>query len=430
MNTDEYTILHHSSYINNYIIDTVKDILYSLLNKEVRLEYNSEYSKTVDAMALQFYYNIETNRCHIEFDFNNVFKKNYSDYVYKVQSILKNIIKIELYDDTTIYPEIVFPEDGVNENCDSMTLLSPYTIGYWKSISGKYEFITDKEKILIDYNNLVFPTDTEEYETKKKAIYDDYMTKMKLGGSRALLQKYDNEFRSKLYNLNVEYNMVPGENGSFRKNFKTFIDIIRDINYEYSQPILSEEDKSNYIDIHSNNLIYYSNTPSLYEKVTKNLNNQFELKDKLNEEIPNIFEIYKEKYREFFEKDLSDFEFIHDDAKFLEDPDDRDHNDDNIEIWTYDGDFDFGDLNGSVNHDTDEIEIWSYDGDFDFGEYDDNGALIVDEDTVALEDYEYNEACDYPEGTVDPDSVAKEDYEYIRAAETIVLRTNYNINIV
>lgn len=409
-------IIDHASFINNYLIKLFVDTVTSCVHKHVVAINNCTASATKPAIAMQFYYNNDTNKCFIEVRLNSNFKNQYADSLLSIKTIFTEWLNGNLKHDTTVWPELLFPEDGKHEICDGSNLLTPFTIGYWKSLSGRYEFIEDEVKILKDYNDMAFPKYDDEYNEKVNQIFNTYY-------------KTDFEtFNKKIYELNVEYNIKLDPKP--KKDFKDFIDTIRDINGLYSQVQLDEDEKTKFINEYMNILASYSN-PDIIKAMLKQLYQKYGIKININSKIPEIFELYLQEYRFFFEKDLTTFELIHDDSKFMEGEDDPiDHDDDNVEIWTYEGDFDFGEYVYHPEPAPGKI------------------TLDVDPDSVATEDYDYNKAAiepskipieiwkevgDYDFGSleegIDPDSLVVDnyDYEYNKAAEYIVLTTYYDI---
>ena len=413
-NSKTVDILDHAAYINNFMIKTFVETMINCTNNPNIVAVNNQLtSRTNPAIAMQFYYNYDTNRCYIELRLNRIFKKTYANQLIQIKSRFSKWIASNLKKETTVWPEVILPEDGKHENCDSSQLLTPFTIGYWKSLSGRYEFLEDKIKILKDYNDMAFPKYDDEYMIKAKEIYTQFYK-----GAFDI-------FTQKMYELNCEYDIRLDQKP--KKDFRDFIETIEILNMMFHQVMLSEDDKYSYIQNYMNILATMKDNDDALRTAMKQLNADYGVKVALNEKIPEIFEIYKLEYQRFFEKELTTFELIHDESKFEEGEDDPiDHDDDNVEIWTYEGDFDFGEY--VYHEDTHEI------------------TLDVDPDSVAQEDYDYNKACepipktvveiwsyvgdfdfgDLEEG-VDPESVAVGDYEYNRAAEYIVLTTYYDI---
>ena len=461
-------IIDHASFINNYLIKLFVDTVTGCAHKSIIAINNSSLSATRPAITMQFYYNNDTNKCFIEVALNSNFKNQYADSLLAIKTIFTKWLNKNLKQDTTVWPELVFPEDGKHEICDSSRLLTPFTIGYWKSLSGNYQFIEDEVKILKDYNDMVFPKYDDEYREKVNQIFDTYY-------------KTDFEtFNSKFYELNLEYDIKLDPKP--RKDFKDFINTVKEINELYAQVQLDEDKKAEFINEYMELLVLFKDNPIIFDNLLNQLYQKYEIKRDLNSKIPEIFELYREEYRLFFEKELTTFELFHDDSKFMEGEDDPiDHDDDNVEIWTYEGDFDFGEyvyhpepapgeitldvdpdsvatedydynkasieplkipveiwkevgdydfgefrFEDESDHNTDEVEIWTYEGDFDFGSLEEG----IDPDSVATEDYDYDIAAINPIYTdIDPDTLVVDnyDYEYNKAAEYIVLTTYYDI---
>ena len=394
-------ILDYVSYVDGFMINTLVQIVANCtLDESVYSEYNEAVSEVNPAVSFQYYYNDQYNKCYIEFKFNEIFRNNYQDQLARIIERLQNAVKYDLTNEKTVWPELVLISYKRRKICDSSPILTPFTIGYWKSLTGQYGFITDQIKVLCDYVAIAAPVQSDDYITKVKEIYDNYYT--------TDFEKFTEE----MYNASITYGAKYDQKPT--KNFADFINSVEELSKEYQQTSLDDEEMQNFITDYMTLLTEHASDPN-FQTLLAELYNTYSIKTNLQEKIPEMFEQYRTLYEDFMGKKLP----------VLEVDSNHEHDDDRVEIWWYDGDFDFGEyLDG---HNLDTVEIWSYDGDFDFGDLEEG----TDPDSVAKEDYDYNEST-VPEDPeilyVDPDSVAKEDYEYNKAAYiNTIFNTNYDI---
>lgn len=340
----ELDIIDYRSHISDYLIDLFVNCVIECSHVLVEAQPCMITSALNPSVIFQIYYDSDTNRCFIEVGVNKAFRYKFGNSVSSIKAAFSVWIAKGLKNKTSAWPEVVFPEDSTNNNCANTSLLTPFTIGYWKSLSGKYRFIQDKVKVLREYNNMAFPDYDEEYKNEAKQIFDEYY-------------KSDfNLFNEKMYELNTRYNI--NLDPKPRKDFADFISTVKNINDDYAQVELDDDTRNEFDDKYMALLKEYAIDKDIdtYNTKLRLLYDEYGIISELNNKVPEIFEKYKEAYLEFFEKELDTFEFKH-------------ANDDEVEIWTYEGDFDFG------------VYI--------------NNELIVDPDSVAVRDYEYNKAAEY-----------------------------------
>lgn len=338
----------HVNIANDYIIDLFVRCVTKYNNDlTTHAEYKGKYNPdtTNPSLDIQLFYDNDTNKCYMELRLNSIFKQVYSEYLSNIKTTFDNAISSKFKQDTGMYREMIMPEDGKHEFSDSSAIVTPFTIGYWKSLSGRYEFLEDETKIYKAYNDAYFPTYPDEYNARKEEIYTEYY-------------KSDfNTFVRKMYELNTEFNIDYDYKPS--RKFEEFIDIVEDINNAYKQVVLSEEEYQNYTDMYMDIHTLYKDDPEELKLMIDNLNDSYGVIAELQKKVPEIFNVYKEYYKDFFGKELT-----------------------YIDIREYDAPDSYGEY---------ETEIWRYEGDFDLGSLEEG----VDPDSVAKEDYDYNIATDY-----------------------------------
>lgn len=192
----------------------------------------------------------QENKAYLELDYSDQFKHKYDK-----DDIADGVIRYlhsNFHYDINVWDETVMPEDGVNEVCDSSDILTPYVISYWKSMSGRYEFLTDRVKVTHD---------------------------------------------AEIYQMGLD--IKP------EKSFNDFIDQVKLLRAKYSQPILSESQKTKYFEEYGKLITKYSSDKDQFDKELDKLKKKYNLYNgNLNDKIPEIFDEYKKLYKEYFKKDL------------------------------------------------------------------------------------------------------------------------------
>ena len=138
------------------------------------------------------------------------------------------------------------------KNKDSGYRLTPYTIGYWDSITGGYEFIEDRTEIELDLEKLRTPS------------------------------------------------IEPAD------KFIDFINTTDEIFNRYKRVELSDEDKTSYINSANNIWFNYKDDLDTYNDKMRELAESYDVVLNIRDRIPEMFDEYKQAYLEFFDRDLGD----------------------------------------------------------------------------------------------------------------------------
>ena len=237
-------------YIKKIIEDQIRDIMF---DGSIKLVKTERENMAMPQVIIQWYYNPYTNKCFFEFYMSSGMEKLvHTD---KLLNRLKRRVDINFKYDTNVWPEIITPEDGSNERCDSNVSITPYTIGYWKSLAGQYQFIEDNIQVLADAGNYI--------------INDDY-----------------------------------GHEGE--EKFQLFIDDCEKIEKKYRQTYLTPDQKNSYLSEVNTIASKYKRDSAEYKTAINNLNNKYGIKTNISNQIPTIFTEYKKLYKTYFDQDLDD----------------------------------------------------------------------------------------------------------------------------
>lgn len=237
-------------YIRRYITDSLREIQN---DGKLKCIESSALNDAGPCIGIQFWYNMSTNKVFIEYDLSWQ-----AEFIYTTKRLkeafedkMENNFKYE----TNIWYEIITPEDGIDEKCDSNANLTPYTIGYWKSISAKYQFLEDKTEVLADAKIIMNPSD--EIDKGKPA-----------------------------------------------KRFEEFIDEIGKIRKKYDKVFMTNEEKDQYINAMYKIATIYERDSKEYKDAISSLNNKYGIVVNTNSLIPKMFKEYQSLYYSFFEKEL------------------------------------------------------------------------------------------------------------------------------
>lgn len=278
--------------IEKWLHDFLNYFIKEAVNDTVGREYNvSIYDDDTGMNVLlaevyyQFFYNPLTNKAFIEFTFNHEFMEQF-DNIASVATTIIRYVKDNIRNDKNIrvWPEILMLEDGVSEKCDSSPILTPFTIGYWKSLSGNYSFITDKVEIAEVWKELI-PEFPDGFEDDLDVIYNQYY-----------ISDF-NRFSDELYKLLVQYNVKYDAGPT--KNIRDFFDQVIAINKAYRNPKLDESDWVIYNQRYAQLVKQYKD-PDEFKIHLDALNEEYGITLGLNSKVPEMFELYKVKFAEFF----------------------------------------------------------------------------------------------------------------------------------
>jgi len=140
---DPYVLAH------KYISRTIKEVLdYYLGGVTVKDNENSSRCQ----YQVQYFYNERMNKMLIQYEFNTYLKSElniHSDEITVMKILNKRIIR-NFQKETDMYIEILNTRNSVRNNGTDKNIITPFTIGYWKSLSGNYEFIEDRGEVFGD----------------------------------------------------------------------------------------------------------------------------------------------------------------------------------------------------------------------------------------------------------------------------------------
>lgn len=237
-------------YIKKILQDEIRDIM---LDGSIKLIRSEKRNMTMPQVIIHWYYNPATNKCFFEFYMTSGMEKLvHTD---KLLNRVKRRVDINFKYDTNVWPEIITPEDGSNERCDSNVSITPFTIGYWKSLAGNYQFIEDNIQVLAAAGNYI--------------INDDYAH-------------------------------------SGNEKFMRFIKDCKNLEVKYRQTYLTPVQKNNYLAEVNTIAKKYTRGSTQYEAEIAKLNTKYNIKPNISSQIPTIFAEYKKLYKTYFGEDLDD----------------------------------------------------------------------------------------------------------------------------
>ena len=161
------------AYIHNYLAEQFFLAMTECLQDNNIKAYYTVY--TYDpSVTFNTYYSYEYNKAFVEVRLNGLFKNTFKDDLVQIKAVFDNNINSNFKINTWTYYERIMPEDNENTICDSSPITTPYTINFWKSLTGRYEFLEDEVNVLKDCNDASFPKYPDEYYTEAKSISDQY----------------------------------------------------------------------------------------------------------------------------------------------------------------------------------------------------------------------------------------------------------------
>lgn len=233
-------------------------------------------------VEIQYCYDEEYGRFFIEFELSTNIKRTLP--WERIIASIHNYINDNFYKTTHVFPEIIAYDDGVNERYDSVTKLSPYTIGYWDCLHGHYEFLYSHQVFMDHMAGLNIPDWNEEFlkemdENFNTYYHSDYET-----------------FVDNMVKIRAKYKISADQPPE--KKIEDFAAKIKTIYDKYITE-LSEKDKTAYIQECMN----VNGDP----KKVKELNIKYGIGDPIWTKIPKMMDEYKVIYKDFFGVDLHDF---------------------------------------------------------------------------------------------------------------------------
>lgn len=382
--------------IFEYLKKILKDVLRDYASNG-KINLDKIYGKQPNRgyIELQFVYMKDISKVYISYNLSNEMMNHIN--VQKFNNYFNMYINANMQYDTGIYPEILFAEDDVQEKTDESYILTPYTIGYWLSMSGKLSFLEDERLVMQDLNLCNIVDYGEDYNKEHEQLYKKY--KIDTLNRRQKIQELEEEYDMILYKTYMEnkfgpidldtynfgdvdikdesavgdydfsdttegadkdtvavgdydfekfaydtalaemlervtaefnakcmaiYDYYEPDTMGFTKaleelklKYKTylidptkvriedFMNIVTELNMKNKPTELSEEDKSKFIK-ESMNLYIDHHLDDNYEELYNELLSRYNIEVDMNKRIPEIFNEYAEKYKEFFGTELKE----------------------------------------------------------------------------------------------------------------------------
>lgn len=207
-------------------------------------------------IKLQLWYNPLTHTVYMEYDLNRASELKFNNA--RFSETFEWNLKNNFHEDTYMWLEIIHPEDGYADTCDSayLALPTPFTIGYWTSIMGRYEFLEDPQEVYNDATNFINPSDEIEH-------------------------------------------------GFPTKKFTDFCELVDELAGRYRQTSLTEAQKNAFIAEMYTISTTYDRSSAAYRTAVNNLKNRYSIKTNIANQIPQMFNEYNTIYNNFFERSLS-----------------------------------------------------------------------------------------------------------------------------
>ena len=233
-------------------------------------------------IEVQYCYDEDYNRMFIEFEVSDSIKRDLP--WERIISKIHNYINTNFYKDTQVHPEIITYDNDVNERYDSVTKLSPYTIGYWDCLHGHYEFLYSHQVFMDNMAGLNIPSWNKEF---LKEMDENFAANYKTDYVK---------FLDNMTSIRNKYK-ISGDQPP-EKKIEDFADKIQELYHKYLHT-LSTEERDNYI----SEFMSVAGNP---EKM-KEINAKYGIGEPFWSKIPTIMEEYKVIYKEFFGVELHDF---------------------------------------------------------------------------------------------------------------------------
>ena len=219
--------------IESMFIRAIQDAFITELGYTPNIVKTDRYTEDKQNFTIQYWYNTETNKAYLEYElliglFNKVNKFGFSSlscfclslsntrFRNRVKNYLDNNFKYYL----GIFPEIIFFEDNKNDKNWSGDLLTPFTIGYYKSLNGRYAFLSDKAKVIKDADYILHPP---KNIIPGKTIQDWFriVTNIRKRYTNNLTQEELKNFNEESLLVNEEYFSA---NNTYRLEYKNLLE--------------------------------------------------------------------------------------------------------------------------------------------------------------------------------------------------------------
>lgn len=231
-------------YIVKRFVDALRDVN---IDGSIYLRRKPLYNNPASCgIFLQYYFTKE--KVYIEFDYDDQFKQNFDTTA--ITSMIHRYIHANLHYDTKIWPEILLIEDSNTIYSDTFEYINPFVIGYWKSINGKFQFLTNRTKVLVESQNTTNTT-------------------------------------------------------GISRNFEKFVEDVSLLRNKYYQTALSKENKKKFFDEYIE--ICKTSSKENLSKNIEELKNKYKIKSQLNELVPEIYQEYYKLYKKYFNTELPNY---------------------------------------------------------------------------------------------------------------------------
>ena len=281
-----------------YIEDWLHAFFDRYIKEAIRDTAGKEYDITISdgdgnnvlqaGVLYQYFYNPLTNKVFVEFTFNTDYVAQFdeaktSDKI--IRYIKANIRKDAMPGQPRIWPEIVMLEDGVNERCDTSQILTPFAIGWWKSLGGNYNFLTDQIEIAEVWKALI-PEFPDGFSDDLQDLYDQYYVSDFA------------EFSKRLYDLLVQYKV--SYDAGPTKDVRVFFAQVEELNSRYRNPKLNPTDWDAYNTSYTALVMLYKDDPDAFKVKLEELNDSYGITLGWNSKVPEMFEEYRVLFNAFF----------------------------------------------------------------------------------------------------------------------------------
>ena len=276
--------------IGEYLIKLFRDALRDATNDgSLKVKVNIMENPANQFVKLQWLLNTKSNKLYIEYDFN----KNFAA-LHDIEAVIyniKNYIHANLKREISFIPEILIIEDDYKV-VDQYTFVTPYTVGYWKSVSGKYEFLIDEVSIKNKLDAIEFPKYPDEYYSRYDEIYNRYYI------------RNFNKFEDEIYKLKKEFRITGGETSGI--TFENFCKDVYELNKRYMKKELSNNEKNQYIEEYMQLYIEHHSDDN-FEELVADLNTSYGLEaSNTDDKVVELFTEYNNLYEQYFNVSLQD----------------------------------------------------------------------------------------------------------------------------